>query len=55
MERMETYIAGDLFNLLHVLIQRSVMSKCVTSCFGLVVLHLIDNLKMTCKPKYNAP
>lgn len=39
-----TYIAGDVFDLLHVLLVRSVIRQGVSLSLGLVVLHLVDNL-----------
>ena len=40
-----TYIAGDFLDLLHVLLVWSVIRQCVSLSLGLVVLHLVDDLR----------
>lgn len=40
-----TYIAGDLLDLLHVLLVWSVIRQGVSLSLGLVVLHLVDDLR----------
>lgn len=40
-----THIAGDLLDFLHVLLVWSVIRQGVCLSFGLVVLHLVDDLR----------